>query len=115
MPAPDKPAQGWLYAPPPAKPKPIVPAGYYHLPGTGPALESCATCAHAVRFRTGRVWLKCAKNARNWTPSRRTDILPSSPACRYWAAQPEIPAPPEREINRAHAIKRWKSTREDGA
>ena len=99
---------GELFEQPPEVPRPIVPAGYYHLPGTGPPLEKCATCAHAVRFKTGRTWMKCGKNFLNWTPSRKTDVLPSSPACRYWKALGALPAPADREINRAHAIKRWR-------
>lgn len=101
-------SQGSLYPAAPSKPKAVTPAGYYHLPGTGPPLEKCATCAHAVRFKTGRTWMKCGKNFLNWTPSAKTDVLPNSPACRYWKALAALPAPADRDINRGHAIKRWR-------
>lgn len=67
-----------------------VARGYAYHPGTGPAGETCKTCAHCVEFRR---WKKCRKAKAIWTGSRRTDILVGSPACKYWEAPTPIAAP----------------------
>ncbi len=65
----------------------VQPRGYAYTPGTGPAAETCGTCAFALR---GRHYAKCGKARGIWTHSRRTDILLGSPACRHWeASKPE--------------------------
>jgi len=59
--------------------------GYAFPPGTGPCGETCRTCQHQLSVRVGsRTIPKCRLTQPNWTHSRRTDILVSSPACQYW-------------------------------
>lgn len=58
--------------------------GYAKSPGTGPAGETCGTCA-SLRVkvsRSGRRFFKCAHVAP--TSGRGTDIRKSAPACRLW-------------------------------
>lgn len=65
----------------------IKPKGYAWSPGTGPPRETCKTCKHRVVVNTGSgIYSKCDLVKRNWTKSRRTDILVKSPACKYWEA-----------------------------
>ncbi|WP_147164305.1 hypothetical protein [Pararhodospirillum oryzae] len=59
------------------------PKGYAGPPGTGPAGETCASCAHRVR---GRGWSKCRLTQRTWTCGRGSDVLARAPACRWWRA-----------------------------
>lgn len=68
------------------------PRGHAWKPGTGPAGETCRTCAHfrRVRYHAG-VFLKCGANEAAWTHSRRTDIRAGDAACREW--QPPSTAP----------------------
>jgi hypothetical protein len=66
----------------------IEPRGYAGIPGTGPAGETCGTCAHAVREkRSAKSWIKCDKNRANWTGGRATDILAGTAACNKWEAE----------------------------
>lgn len=58
----------------------VQPRGYYYHPGTGPAGETCGSCAHII----GRRYKKCSLNQARWTHGRGTDILARSPACKYW-------------------------------
>lgn len=66
--------------------------GYAAEPGTGPAGETCGSCAHCrgrhfTRCRPGarpRKFYKCAANMTEWTNSRDSDVLVHSPACRFW-------------------------------
>lgn len=59
-----------------------TPKGYAARPGSGPAGETCKTCASACRTG-GRYW-KCAVIKHNWSRSYATDIRLKSPACSYW-------------------------------
>jgi hypothetical protein len=70
-----------------AKRKPTVKRGYAMPPGTGPAGETCKTCAHIVRpaTRSGARFRKCGLIRANWTHGEGTDILAGSPACAKWA------------------------------
>jgi hypothetical protein len=61
----------------------IEPCGYAYFPGTGPAGETCGSCAHITPSRR---WHKCELARHKWTRSRRTDILVGAPACKYWKA-----------------------------
>lgn len=79
--------------PPPAvdrhgkpKRKPTMANGYAAPPGTGPACETCRSCAHSTLQggTAGRYW-KCALVKSTRGPG--TDIRLKSPACRYWCAQ----------------------------
>ena len=69
-----------------------VARGYPSPPGTGPAGETCKTCAHAVAVRMSKTYWKCARIRDRWTGGRGTDILVGSPACRGWDARPADPA-----------------------
>lgn len=63
----------------------VQPGGYAFPPGTGPRGETCRTCQHKLSVDIGsRIVPKCELVRPNWTHSRRTDILVSSPACQYW-------------------------------
>jgi len=61
------------------------PNGYAHPPGTGPAGETCKTCANYVRVQHGkRRWPKCLLLKYVWTCGPGTDIRAKSPACALW-------------------------------
>ena len=70
-------------APSRAPRKTTQPRGYYQRPGSGPAGETCGTCAHVCR---NDGFAKCRRARAAWTYSRRTDILLRSPACSGWEA-----------------------------
>lgn len=55
-------------------------AGYAASPGTGPAGQTCGTCAHCRLQING--WHKCALVLA--TASRKTDISRRAPACLAW-------------------------------
>jgi hypothetical protein len=65
-----------------------IPKGYAAPPGTGPAGETCRTCAHYARVEHAKVYLKCLKVRERWTNGPGTDILARSPACHYWEKHP---------------------------
>lgn len=67
--------------------KGTIPAGYVRPPGTGPAGETCGTCAHVVRIRLAKTYLKCGLNRTRWTGGPKTDIRMRSPACDKWAGE----------------------------
>lgn len=62
--------------------------GYAALPGTGPAGETCGSCAHLYRNRMGKTYLKCVLMQAKWTGGHGTDVLARSLACSKWEAQP---------------------------
>ncbi|KAF1060729.1 hypothetical protein DX980_20455 (plasmid) [Burkholderia gladioli] len=64
-----------------ARRRPVRRNGYAAAPGTGPAGETCASCAQARRFGQ---YAKCALLERHWTGGQGTDVLLRSPACRLW-------------------------------
>jgi len=60
--------------------------GYAGTPGTGPAGETCKSCARLKRCdltRTKTVY-KCGLCKAAWKPS--TDIVLHAPACAFWQA-----------------------------
>lgn len=65
------------------KRKPTKPNGYAAVPGTGPAGETCRTCAYYRVGGRGR-YRKCALERYRWTSGPGTDIRASSPACKKW-------------------------------
>lgn len=67
-----------------SKRRPTKPNGYAWLPGSGPAGETCGSCAHIVRKEMGKTYLKCALMERHWTGGGGSDIRSRSPACREW-------------------------------
>lgn len=70
--------------------KPTAKNGYAHIPGTGPAGETCKTCAHCVSTSNGgrKRFSKCLLRKATWTHGAGTDILQKSPACSKWAQEP---------------------------
>lgn len=62
-----------------------MPKGYAAPPGSGPAGETCKTCAHYRRVGGhAKHYRKCYLVERRWTNGPGTDILARSPACHYW-------------------------------
>lgn len=60
--------------------------GYASRPGSGPAGETCRTCARKVqRHVTSRRYWKCSLLKPTAGPG--TDIRLKSPACAYWSAE----------------------------
>lgn len=76
------------------KRKPTKPNGYVWHPGTGPAGETCKTCAHIARIETraGNVYRKCGLNRLNWTGGPGSDILAKTPACLKWEKPQAVPS-----------------------
>ena len=62
--------------------KPV--SGYPTPPGTGPAGETCGSCAHILRRQYAKTYIKCA---RTETHGAATDIRVGSPACSCWEAR----------------------------
>lgn len=63
----------------------VEPRGYAAKPGTGPAGETCGTCAHKTYSgNTAGRYPKCALTRACWTRTRRTDILVNAAACEKW-------------------------------
>lgn len=60
--------------------------GYAALPGSGPAGETCGSCANMVRKELSRSYLKCALMSAHWTGGAGSDVRSKSPACRRWDA-----------------------------
>lgn len=58
--------------------------------GTGPAGETCRSCAHMERLDrdTGRVYRKCGLMRRFWTNGPGSDIRAGDAACKRWEAKP---------------------------
>ena len=66
------------------KRKPTLPRGHAAPPGTGPAGETCKTCAN-LRYRTlARTYIKCVLMIDQWTGGTATDVRAKDPACRRW-------------------------------
>lgn len=53
-------------------------------PGSGPAGESCKTCANLVRLRFSKVYLKCGLVRAHWTGGAATDVKARDAACSKW-------------------------------
>lgn len=60
--------------------------GYADVPGSGPAGETCKTCAHLYRHEMAKTYLKCALMKHRWTGGPGSDIKAKSPACARWEA-----------------------------
>lgn len=59
--------------------------GYARIPGSGPAGETCKTCAHCHRLRAGnKAFYKCGAHRPYWTHSVGSDIRLKSLACLLW-------------------------------
>lgn len=64
----------------------VRPNGYGHVPGGGPAGETCGSCRHHVILRYSKNYHKCELARGKWTGGRGSDILVKSPACQKWQA-----------------------------
>lgn len=60
--------------------------GYAWTPGSGPAGETCKSCQHIVRTRSGsgKTFIKCGLMKAHWTHGPGSDIRASAAACRNW-------------------------------
>jgi hypothetical protein len=63
--------------------------GHAAVPGTGPAGETCRSCAHLVRKEMSRTYLKCGLMKAYWTGGGGTDVRARDAACRRWEAKSE--------------------------
>lgn len=68
------------------KPKrgPARKSGYPLPPGTGPAGQTCGSCANLVRRAFAKTYLKCRFTAAG---GAATDVRAKSPACSAWEAR----------------------------
>ena len=66
------------------KGKDPIPRGHIMPPGTGPAGETCGSCAHLFRNRMAKTYLKCHLNAARWTGGRASDVRAHDAACVKW-------------------------------
>lgn len=64
-----------------------VPSGHVAAPGSGPAGETCRSCAHLARVEYARDYLKCGLNRHNWTGGRKTDVRAGDAACSKWESK----------------------------
>lgn len=60
--------------------RPCTPA----RPGTGPAGETCRTCAHRRQIKVANTYQKCGLMERHWTGGTGTDIKAAWAACNHW-------------------------------
>ena len=58
--------------------------GHAAMPGTGPAGETCKSCANLVRKHMGKTYIKCGLMRAYWTGGYGTDVRVADPACRRW-------------------------------
>jgi hypothetical protein len=59
--------------------------GHAGTPGTGPAGETCKSCANLVRIKYhGRPYRKCGLMRNAWTHGPGSDIRARDPACHRW-------------------------------
>lgn len=59
--------------------------GHAAPPGTGPADETCGSCAHIQRRDIGsRCFFKCGVLPAKFVHGRKTDILKTDSACAMW-------------------------------
>lgn len=54
------------------------------IPGTGPAGETCGTCANLIHKRMAKTYIKCGLTRAMWTGGAGTDVRAKDPACSKW-------------------------------
>lgn len=52
--------------------------------GSGPAGETCKTCAHLVGVQFAKTYWKCGLMKRFWTGGSGTDVKRAWAACEKW-------------------------------
>lgn len=61
--------------------------GHAAQPGSGPAAETCGSCASLI-FKSGaRKYFKCRLTMSRWTGGAGTDVRRRDPACIKWTAR----------------------------
>lgn len=63
--------------------------GHAASPGTGPAGETCGSCANLVRRQMAKTNLKCRLMRTHWTGGTGTDVRAGDAACRRWESTGE--------------------------
>ena len=66
--------------------------GHAWKPGTGPAGETCGSCANLAHRRMSKIYLKCALMSATWTGGGATDVKARDAACDKWARKEFPPA-----------------------
>lgn len=57
--------------------------------GTGPATETCGSCAHLYRHAMAKPYLKCELCRPMWTGGGGTDVRAKDLACSKWTPKTE--------------------------
>ena len=66
--------------------------GHAARPGTGPAGETCGSCASYRSVQGGtRCYPKCELRRSSWTGGPGSDIRKRDPACERWSAKQDKP------------------------
>ena len=65
----------------------VEPRGHAWTPGSGPAGETCGSCAHVERRSWAKTYLKCGLAKARWTNGRASDVRARDPACRHWESK----------------------------
>ncbi len=73
-------------APPPRKT--TLQKGHAWPPGTGPAGETCGSCAHLFRNRMAKTYFKCLLAQSKWTGGKASDVRVRDLACKKWKEPP---------------------------
>ena len=76
-----------LFGNPVRDPARLTVGGYPYKPGTGPAGQTCKTCANAYCKAMGKNYWKCRLVRATSGPG--SDIRLKSPACRAWRVRAE--------------------------
>lgn len=71
--------------------RPVKRRGHAAPPGSGPAGETCASCANLERERSRsmRVFRKCGLMRQHWTHGPGSDVRAGDPACKFWKVKTE--------------------------
>ena len=70
--------------PPQSTPPKAKKHGHAAIPGTGPAGETCQSCAHLYRRTMASTYLKCRLMRAHWTGGQGSDVGAKDAACRRW-------------------------------
>lgn len=75
-----------LFDEPPPKDAAKIPKRHGHAapPGTGPAGETCGSCAHLECKAMASRYYKCGLMKKHWTGGIGTDVCVRDAACAKW-------------------------------